>query len=415
MDSFVERIIICPINKMIMLKPVLADDKFYYEKDAITKWLKNNSNSPMTGKVIKSKKVVHSKRMKQLIMEYLKLHPEKKEEQYSIATDHKSNIEEIDTILKKEHYNKLLRFNNFSIELFIKNNLNILEKMLKKAPVDIQKYIIDNCTDLEFVNTDNETLVQLVCKLSKPDIIKYLLDKNVNLMQKTKHTKKTPLHYLCANPNITEEILKYIVDKKVKLDCKDNNNKQPIHYLTNNRAVTIEMIKIFIDNKIDLNCKDKDDRRPIHNLCTNTKFDIIKFVADNGAHLEIDDNFRPIHLICESSACTIEILKYFVEEKKVNLECKDADGFKPIHHICGNSDATTEMVKYMLDQPIDLESETEEGERPIHILYRRKNLVLLKYIMDKGVNVENVIFDSEDETDDDDDEMSDDCVSDEDT
>ena len=42
----------CPITHDIMIVPVMADDGITYEKDAIEKWLSNNTKSPITGKSI---------------------------------------------------------------------------------------------------------------------------------------------------------------------------------------------------------------------------------------------------------------------------------------------------------------------------------------------------------------------------
>lgn len=60
----------CPIGMCIMRDPVVAEDGFTYERKYITKWLKDNSLSPMTGKKI-GKNIIENKTLKNLIVEFI--------------------------------------------------------------------------------------------------------------------------------------------------------------------------------------------------------------------------------------------------------------------------------------------------------------------------------------------------------
>ena len=61
--------LICPLTKNIFNDPVVADDGFTYEKEAISSWLKNNSSSPLTREYIR-KKLTSNKVIKTQCMEF---------------------------------------------------------------------------------------------------------------------------------------------------------------------------------------------------------------------------------------------------------------------------------------------------------------------------------------------------------
>lgn len=50
----------CPITLEVMKEPVVAADGYSYEKNAIKKWLKKNTTSPVTGASLITKNLVDS-------------------------------------------------------------------------------------------------------------------------------------------------------------------------------------------------------------------------------------------------------------------------------------------------------------------------------------------------------------------
>src|SRR5204862_6572265 len=60
--------------------------------------------------------------------------------------------------------------------------------------------------------------------------------------------KSRPIHLVCRYS--TPEIIKYVINKNVNLECMDNRGWKPIHYIC--RYSTLEMIKYIINKKVDL-------------------------------------------------------------------------------------------------------------------------------------------------------------------
>lgn len=76
----------CPISLQIFKNPVIIEDGFTYEYDEIKKWFENNNRSPLTNNILQTKIIFMNHTMKQSVEDYLKLHPELIQNQYSSDT-----------------------------------------------------------------------------------------------------------------------------------------------------------------------------------------------------------------------------------------------------------------------------------------------------------------------------------------
>lgn len=95
-----------------------------------------------------------------------------------------------------------------------------------------------------------------------------------------------------------------------------------------------DILKYVIDNTIDIDCKNKIGTKPIHMICNSCNYDIIKYVFEKGANFELEDDskWRPIHHLCYNSRD--DIIEYLIKNKLVDLNCKTNLGWLPIHAAC---------------------------------------------------------------------------------
>jgi hypothetical protein len=75
MDS-IENFLTCPISKMILCEPVIAEDGYIYEKQSITEWFNMKNTSPMTNLQI-TDNLIPITSLKCIIDEYLITNPDK--------------------------------------------------------------------------------------------------------------------------------------------------------------------------------------------------------------------------------------------------------------------------------------------------------------------------------------------------
>jgi ankyrin repeat protein len=296
---------ICPITLRVFRNPVLAPDGYFYEKYALVKWFKNSNKSPLTGLVI-DKIMTTSIYFNNMLNNYLIAHPDKLNDQFV----EEFNIEVFYRLFKSNKIDELITYmslyNTFSLP--VRDNMDELFKN-----ESIVKILIDKDVCIE--NPFNQKLIHWICQYSTP------------------------------------EMIKYIIDKGVDLECVNNDGWKPIHFIC--QYSTPEMIQYIIDKGVDLECRDIIGWRPIHLICRKSTPEMIKYIIDKGVDLECQTNngWKPIHFICRKS--TPEMIKYIIN-KGVDLECQTNTGWKPIHLICTYS--TPEMIKYIIDKRVDINS-----------------------------------------------------------
>ena len=117
----------CPISLEIMEDPVVAGDGFTYDKANIEEWLKNNSTSPITNIVMKSKILVSNNHMFFKIREY----NQKYNKHSNIKERDNVGIFGIKHLKSDEEYQKLLSVNKTHKNLFRLNSEKITS--LKKS------------------------------------------------------------------------------------------------------------------------------------------------------------------------------------------------------------------------------------------------------------------------------------------
>jgi U-box domain len=120
---------ICPISHEIFLKPVVASDGHVYESAMIEKWLKANDNSPLINAKLSNKTLHPVIVLENLVNNFLRANPQFECQRF---------MSNIDSILRTDRYDQLLRHNNFQLTEYYKN-------FFGKTPIDIQRHVIDSC------------------------------------------------------------------------------------------------------------------------------------------------------------------------------------------------------------------------------------------------------------------------------
>ncbi|XWV26063.1 hypothetical protein QJ857_gp1017 [Tupanvirus soda lake] len=344
--------IICPINKTILLDPVLACDGIIYERDSIETWLKTSSISPTTGEYMNDM-LVPCVPLRNIISQFLELNPNLKKEQHQTCLDHIHNAKKIKTFMDKYNFDKLLEYKNFSLKLLFDDKQ--IRNFLENASIRVQKYFIDNCNDLQYVDSDGGKLIHSAACYASLEIIKYLVDKGIDIDCVETSTGKKPIHYICKYRN--DDIVKYFSSLNIPLEVEDNNGNHPIHYLCKNANVTNKTVIEFIEKGINLECSNKKGMYPLHQVC--------RYINES-----------------------IELL-YFLLDQNINLECTNCQGWKPIHYLCQGSNIS--IIKDIIDRGVDVESPTLTGEKPIHLLAKPETLTMVEYLIRKNVEVSNLI------------------------
>lgn len=244
--------------------------------------------------------------------------------------DENVNGENSDEEEYTDYYGSEDEYNYREEEYYNNEKYNSLrEKGIIREYDDFINYLIENYIDnFDYIDEYNgKRLIHYICKGYKPNMVKYLIEKGVDLECKDNKGRR-PLHYICFNLYSGIKDIELLIEKKVYIECEDYKGRRPIHYICY-KCNQLPFLKYFCDLGVNLECEDNNKMRPIHFLCKTTKLNFLIYIIKKGVNLECENKnkMRPIHFACENY--DEEIFKCIVNER-VNLECKDIDNFKPV-------------------------------------------------------------------------------------
>ena len=92
------------------------------------------------------------------------------------------------------------------------------------------------------------------------------------------------------------------------------------------------------------------------------------------------DKYRKTALHAAALGGSLDVLKYFIDEKNCNPACLGQYGRTPRHYACAHLD----VVKYLVTaQQVEPLCQDEDGVTPLHISCVRGDLTIAKYLTEE--------------------------------
>ena len=126
---------LCKINHTIMFEPVVAEDGFTYEKQAIEQWLAINNTSPTTREII-GNKLIPNRDVKAAVMEFLDRHSYLIYEAIESSTPEQDNLEFVNALIKRDAaiLNRYSKEGQTPLHVAVINNKpNIVQMLLQSG------------------------------------------------------------------------------------------------------------------------------------------------------------------------------------------------------------------------------------------------------------------------------------------
>lgn len=399
--------IYCPITKQIYYDPVIIEDGYTYEREAIIEWMHHNAISPLTGSKLNNKLFIHNKWLKNRINEMLLLDEGLKKEQYQLQNN--ITLDEVLSLKLGEINAKLIDVNRVVLGTIQSHNYKKFKNMLKTTSNNISNnnYVINIINKVEFslehgdiglmfashilnYGSDNVVLYMLN-KLSKDDIDYY------NSSDVSNYGKF--IFDICKNHG---EMINILINKGVNIDIKNKHGHTILHEIC--LYSSYDSINILFKNKsVDIhkyiNSEDKDGDTPIFYACENIDNDlIIRYLIENGADINKkskSDYFIHRYIVQKnilSQHFDIEMLKY-LKNMGINMDVIDMHGNNPIYYICDIKNVTREIVEIFSENTENLYHKNNNGDNLLHMLFTSNpDLSLVKFLIEtKNIpyNVEN--------------------------
>ena len=192
-------------------------------------------------------------------------------------------------------------------------------------------------------------LFLLSCKSTDNDVA------NVKDCSKYKVNKIALLKYV-QNGNLNG--VKCNIQGGINIEVADETGLHPLYI-----AYLFDRIKIaryLISKGAVIDSKGELGQTPLFYLALTDNLKELKYLINKGADINVQSKVNTSVLHAAVSGYNVDIAKYLIEEKGMDVNLKIKDGFTPIQ-VAVSSSANFEMIKYLLSVGANKNVITEEG------------------------------------------------------
>jgi ankyrin repeat protein len=266
--------------------------------------------------------------------------------------------------------------------------------------VKVVKYLVKNCNaDITKVDNDGNNALHIASLYSNMEVLMYLImKKNVDVSAphnditrdtctisiNTKNNKgKTPLNYACIHKGRTS------------MNCYLYNEKGEVP-MNNN----LDMVKFLIKHGADIHSRDNEGNTILHDACKANNIEVVKYlIEEKDMNMNISNNQG---LTCIDYSCKTGFtptFEYLARRHSDIKTYKDKHGNNALHIACEKSDSDNkDFISYLITQKVPINAKnTRNNNTPLHLTCRSTNedidiIILL---------IENGAFESINEKDED--------------
>lgn len=181
-----------------------------------------------------------------------------------------------------------------------------------------------------------------------------------------------------------------------KLENKNNSKNEDFfnelcEYCKCNNLNKIKKLPI---HKINLLEKNEDGDTPLHIACEYGYLDIVKFIVSCGGKtlykiIHKQNTYNVLHSACIGIGASIDVVKYLIEDLKIDPNIKDYEYANPLH--CAVTGGHLDIVAYLVEVcKVEIDSKDNYGNTILHNCCMWGYLDIMKYIIGCGKHNINI-------------------------
>ncbi len=255
------------------------------------------------------------------------------------------------------------------------------------------------------------------------EVIKHLLTKKGNDVNKITHDKRTYIFWAAYKNNV--EIMKHLLANNARMDVKDSHQFSPLTFAANAGQTNKEIYELCIKNGIDIKTDvDEHGANALLLVLPSLKdLSFVEYLSTKGLSLQsVDHNGNgafnyaakkgnktilellikkgipyknlnkkggnAILLATQGSRAGYNSLEFFkyLESLGINPNITNKDGKTPLHNLArGNKDIAT--FNYFLNKGVNPNQVDENGNTPLLITASRNTLEIVQLLSEKTTNI----------------------------
>lgn len=260
---------ICPVTKQIFHTPVICDDGFAYEKWAMDNILNGDRSriSPMTREPIS--KYHESILITNSLNTFLNENSEFKQLQFvgKVYYGFEENISVIKKLLNDNNFKRFSEYTGIQLNYVITNNKTVIDIVSRNCSnIEYFSKILDNSIDLN-TKYNNVLPCHYICAYSNYEMISCALEKNMIIEPDC--IKCILLKNTILSKKNKTMLIKYLIDKNINLNEKLSSGETPMYYICT--VCTSSVILGAFRKNAELYNIDKDGNSVVHLLIDKNK------------------------------------------------------------------------------------------------------------------------------------------------
>ncbi|MCR3906758.1 MAG: ankyrin repeat domain-containing protein [Tenericutes bacterium] len=171
--------------------------------------------------------------------------------------------------------------------------------------------------------------------------------------------KKTLLHYAVLGSAM--DVIKYLLDMDINVNMVDAHGETPLFDCA--RKGKLEIAKLLISKFASVNVENRHGELPIHLAAFKGDLDMIKLLIESGSYLnkKTSEDKLPVHYAIAGGRS--DIIQFLLKESKQNWFIKDTYGNTLLHHAAKTS--SVQILDLLLNQNLDPNALNDQFESPI--------------------------------------------------
>ncbi len=202
--------------------------------------------------------------------------------------------------------------------------------------------------------------------------------------------KDTNLHLLVENDDYKaiKNLLAYIKKKHQDklseiVNAKDGCDIAPLHLAAGNGK--LDIVKYLINKGASIDVRDCFYQTPLYWAAKSGELDMVKYLVNKGASVDIEDSYGWTALYWAVENENFYIAEYLIKEKGIDVSARYSNGKTMLHEAIRF--AKLDAVRYLIGKGIDIDIKDGYGGTPLHWAAIRGKIDMVRYFIEQGADV----------------------------
>lgn len=242
------------------------------------------------------------------------------------------------------------------------------------------------------INLQNRMYVTaLMLAVNNPEIAKILIDKGAKIDVQDIGGETALMKAAAKNAEVVKLLLDKGANMVLRQQAKFKSSQNALDYAAS--AGNLATAKLILEKAKTLGIKDEMIRVSLHWAVINNQLEMAKYLLDEGANVEGNDDLGAFTPLMETS--NLEIVKLLIA-RGANVNAKNAMNYTPLHKAVFNYMGASpnekdcdKILSLMLEKGANIDAQDKNGTTPLMSAVQKINPV--KILMTKGakVNLQN--------------------------